>query len=216
MHKYISFEGVPAAGKSYLTEMVSNHLESQTMFEIVEENPFLEKFYQDPEHWSFQTEIYFLANRYMQLKQVNGMLNNNEIVVSDYHILKNLIFAEINLVGEELKKYRQLFNVMIDGFAMPNIIVYVDAEIDEISRRIKIRNREIEKDISTEYLEKLIQSYKKVLSPSNVEKYYPGTKLIRIDANRVDFIKDKNRLPELYDLINNALYSNGFMYQEMK
>lgn len=213
--KYIALEGVMGTGKTTLTKFVSEHLKTSTMYEIVEENPFLERFYQDPEHWSFQTECFFLCNRYMQLKQVKERLESGEIIVGDYHIMKNLIFAELTLKGDELSKYRELYNVMIDGFPYPDIIVYSEAELDEILRRINLRGRKMEKDISPDYISQLIESYKDKMELDNLEKFYPGTQLIKINANEVDFYRDPSKLGELYNLIDNAVENKDIKYQEL-
>jgi deoxyguanosine kinase len=212
---YISFESVIGTGKTVLTEKLSNHLQSETMYEIVEENPFLEKFYQDPEHWSFQTECFFLCNRYMQLKKIKKMLEEDKKIVSDYHILKNLIFAQITLEKEELKKYKKLFKIMVEDFELPNIIIYSEASLKEIQRRINKRGREMEKEISPDYLNKLIEAYKKVMNPENIQKYYPGTQLIKIDADKIDFIKQPKRLEDLYEMVNNAKEDQHLLYQEL-
>lgn len=213
--KYIALEGVMGTGKTTLTKFISEHLKASTMYEIVEENPFLEKFYQNPEHWSFQTECFFLCNRYMQLKEVKERLESCELLVGDYHIMKNLIFAENTLTGEELSKYRQLYNVMIDGFPYPDIIVYSEANLNEILRRIGLRGRKMEKDISPDYISNLIASYNDKMRLENLEKFYPGTQLIKINANKVDFYRSPSKLNELYELINNALNNEDIKYQEL-
>lgn len=212
---YISFESVIGTGKTYLTNKLSGHLGSETMYEIVEENPFLEKFYQDPEHWSFQTECFFLCNRYMQLKKVTNMLEEGKVVVSDYHILKNLIFAQLTLGGEELDKYKKMYATMIEGFKVPNIIIYSEAGLEEIQRRINKRGRLMEKNLSPEYLTNLIDSYKKVMDPDNIQKHYPGTQLIKINADNVDFCKSPERLNDLYKLVDKTKEDKSLLYQEL-
>ena len=213
--KYIALEGVMGTGKTTLTKFISEHLQSSTMYEIVEENPFLEKFYQDPDHWSFQTECFFLCNRYMQLKQIVDRLDSGKPLIGDYHVMKNLIFAELTLKGDELIKYRELYNVMIDGFPYPDIIVYSEAELDEILRRINLRGRKIEKDISPDYIYNLINSYKKKMDLKNLEKFYPGTQLIKINADKVDFFREPSKLNELYKLIDNAINDENIKFQEL-
>lgn len=218
--KYISCEGCIGVGKTTLTNAILEHLEksvnTKPIFEIVNENPFLEKFYEDPEHWGFQTESYFLINRYMQLKKVKNMIENGNTVVSDYHILKNLIFAELNLKGDELKKYRKLYNTMIDGFKLPDIIIYSDIGIEEVVRRINLRGREMEKDISKDYLQKLIDMYKSVMDLEKLEYHYPGTQLIKVDADKVNFFKNPVKFDELFRLVDNALKDENIKFQELE
>lgn len=213
---YIAFEGVMGTGKTTLTKFVAEHLKAKTMYEIVEENPFLEKFYKDPKHWSLQTEVFFLCNRYMQLKKIQEELNKKNLIIGDYHIMKNLIFAEITLEGEELKKYRQLYNVMIDGFNYPDIVVYSEASANEILRRIRIRGRNMEKDIDKVYIENLIELYKDKMSLENLRKHYPGTQLIKINADKIDFYKDPGRIEDLYRLIDIAIGDNSVIFQVLE
>lgn len=213
--KFIAIEGVMGTGKTTLTRFISEHLSSETMYEIVEENPFLEKFYRDPEHWAFQTEAFFLCNRYMQLKQIRSHLEQGNMLVSDYHIMKNLIFAELTLNGEELKKYRNMYNMMIDGFPYPDIIVYSEASLKEILRRINLRGRKMEKDISHQYIENLINAYKNKMNSEILDTYYPGTQLIKINADKIDFYRTPEKLTELYNLIKVAVNDKSVKYQEL-
>lgn len=214
--KYIVAEGVPGGGKTTIAEFVANHLNSSIMYEIVEENPFLEKFYQDPNHWGFQTECFFLCNRYMQLKDIQRRLEGELTVVGDYHIMKNLIFAGLTLKGEELEKYKQLYKTMIQGFPYPDIIIYSDANLDEIMRRINLRGRKMEEGIDSGCIDSLISSYKENLDLNNLNKNYPGTQLIRINSDSIDFFKNPEKLNELYSLVDNAIKDENLLYQELK
>src|SRR5690625_4224336 len=191
---YIAFEGVMGTGKTTLTKMISSRLGYKTMFEIVEENPFLEKFYQDPEHWSFQTECFFLCNRYMQLKQVRDMLESGKNVIGDYHIMKNLIFAGITLEGEELEKYNDLYYTMIEGFRLPDIVVYSEASLEEVKRRINLRGRKMEQDIEDSYLLDLINAYKEQMDVENQMEKYTGTKLLKIDSVSINIYDNPETL----------------------
>lgn len=212
MGSYIVFEGVMGTGKTTLTKMLSSKLGYKTMFEIVEENPFLEKFYQDPEHWSFQTECFFLCNRYMQLKQVRDMLEDGKNVIGDYHIMKNLIFAGITLKGEELEKYKDLYHTMLEGFKLPDIIVYSEASLEEVKRRIGLRGRKMEQDIEDSYLLDLINAYKEQMDVENLMEKYPGTKLIKIDSDSIDFYETPEKLNCLQQSILKAK-QGGVGYQ---
>lgn len=214
--KYIACEGVIGTGKTTITNFLSEYLKTNVLYEIVEENPFLEKFYQDPEFWSFQTECFFLCNRYSQLKQVKEDVSSGNTVIGDYHIMKNLIFAELNLKDEELAKYKDLYKTMVSGFDYPDIIVYSDASLEETMRRIRLRDRSIEKNIDEKYIESLVHSYKEKMKIENILKEYPGTQLIKIHSDSVDFFKTPERLHELYKKVSNAIEDPTLIFQELK
>jgi deoxyguanosine kinase len=212
---FFAIDGCIGVGKTTITKFISEKFGMETMFEIVEENPFLEKFYNDPKHWAFQTETFFLCNRYKQLQEVMKSIQSGKNLVSDYHISKNLIFASLNLSEEENKKYKKLFNVFIEGFTHPNIIIYSEASLEEILRRIKLRGRIIEKGIDPNYLSDLINSYKKVMNFKNLEKRYPGVQMIKINANKVDFVENPERLECLYNAVCKAMTDRELKYQEI-
>lgn len=154
---FIAVEGPIGAGKTTLASMLSEKLSLSLVKEIVEENPFLDKFYDEKDEWSFQLEMFFLCNRYKQLEDTEKKyLHHHMPVVSDYHIYKNLIFAERTLEGKKLEKYRKIYQLLTEDLPKPNVIIYIRASLPTLLERIKKRGRPFEQEMDKQYLEQLI------------------------------------------------------------
>ena len=149
---FITVEGPIGIGKTSLARAISERFQFALLKEIVDENPFLGKFYDNIEEWSFQTEMFFLCNRYKQLGDINEhYLSKDKSVVADYHIMKNLIFAQRTLNEQEYKKYLDIYQILTKDMPKPNVIIYLNASLDTLLKRIKMRGREVEKNISPLY-----------------------------------------------------------------
>ena len=143
---FITVEGSIGVGKTSLAKEISTHMQLHLLKEIVDENPFLGKFYEDIDEWSFQTEMFFLCNRYKQLEDINiKYLNQRKPVVADYHIFKNVIFASRTLKDSQYDKYMQIYRILTQDMPVPNVIVYLTASLETLQRRIAMRGREFEK-----------------------------------------------------------------------
>ena len=143
---FITVEGPIGVGKTSLAKEISTHMQLHLLKEIVDENPFLGKFYEDIDEWSFQTEMFFLCNRYKQLEDINiKYLNQRKPVVADYHIFKNVIFASRTLKDSQYDKYMQIYRILTQDMPVPNVIVYLTASLETLQKRIAMRGREFEK-----------------------------------------------------------------------
>ncbi|KWX87411.1 deoxyguanosine kinase [Paenibacillus riograndensis] len=187
---FIAVEGPIGAGKTTLATMLAGELQLPVIKEIVEENPFLDKFYQNMDDWSFQLEMFFLCNRYKQLEDtVNQYINKGKPVISDYHIYKNLIFGERTLKGTKREKYREIYHVLTDDLPKPDIILYIRADLDTLLARIAKRGRQFEEDIAPAYLQQLIEDYDAAMASLALTE--PSTVIVTIDGNHVDFVENK-------------------------
>jgi deoxyguanosine kinase len=196
---FISVEGPIGIGKTTISTALASSYNAYLLKEIVEENPFLEKFYNDPEHWAFQTEVFFLCNRFKQLERVEQILSEGQTVISDYHIFKNLLFAKRTLKEKDYSKYEVLFNTLLEGLPKPDIVIYSNASLETIMSRIKKRGRIIEKGIDPEYIQQLSDDYR--TSFNNIETFLPGTSVLEIDGDSVDFVANPEKIEELiYEL----------------
>ena len=157
---FITVEGPIGVGKTSLAKEISTHMQLHLLKEIVDENPFLGKFYEDIDEWSFQTEMFFLCNRYKQLEDINiKYLNQRKPVVADYHIFKNLIFASRTLKDSQYDKYMQIYRILTQDMPVPNVIVYLTASLETLQKRIAMRGREFEKNMDPNYLLQLTKDY---------------------------------------------------------
>ncbi|AIQ46353.1 MULTISPECIES: deoxynucleoside kinase [unclassified Paenibacillus] len=187
---FIAVEGPIGAGKTTLTTMLAEELGLPVVKEIVEENPFLDKFYQNMDDWSFQLEMFFLCNRYKQLEDtVTEYIEKGKPVISDYHIYKNLIFSERTLKGTKRDKYREIYHVLTDDLPKPDIILYIRADLDTLLKRIAKRARAFEEEISKAYLQQLIEDYDDAMAQLAVRE--PSTVIVTIDGNKVDFVENQ-------------------------
>lgn len=158
---FITVEGPIGVGKTSLAKEISTHMQLHLLKEIVDENPFLGKFYEDIDEWSFQTEMFFLCNRYKQLEDINiKYLNQRKPVVADYHIFKNVIFASRTLKDSQYDKYMQIYRILTQDMPVPNVIVYLTASLETLQKRIAMRGREFEKNMDPNYLLQLTKDYR--------------------------------------------------------
>lgn len=193
---FIAVEGAIGAGKTTLATMLSAHFDFPLLKEIVEENPFLDKFYQNIEEWSFQLEMFFLCNRYKQLEDTAlKYVSRQQPVISDYHIYKNLIFAQRTLKGVKLDKYRQIYHLLTDDLPKPNIIVYIKADLATLLNRIQKRGRSFEQDIDPAYLEQLTLDYEEAFA--HFREHDPNTAIITVDGNEMDFVEHPEHFAQI-------------------
>ena len=191
---FIAIEGPIGVGKSSLAHRLSKTFGFYEEKEIVDENPFLSDFYDDIEKWSFQTEMFFLCNRYKQIRDIESL---NQGIVSDYHIHKNKIFAKNTLDAKEFDKFSRIFDILTEDIEMPNTIIFLDADLDVLKRRIAKRNRSFEHQIEDSYLLNLKKDYLSFYETLKNE----GVNVILIDTSDLDFVQDESD----YQLILNQI-----------
>lgn len=201
---FITVEGPIGIGKTSLARAISERFQFALLKEIVDENPFLGKFYEDIEEWSFQTEMFFLCNRYKQLGDINEhYISKNQPVVADYHILKNLIFAQRTLNEQEYKKYLEIYQILTKDMPKPNVIIYLNASLDTLLKRIKLRGREIERNISPLYLEQLSLDYEQAML--HFEQQHPEIPVLRFSGDDLDFVKNEEDLEMIITELTGSL-----------
>lgn len=206
---FITIEGPIGVGKTSLSKIISETFGFHLLKEIVDENPFLDKFYEDINEWSFQTEMFFLCNRYKQLNDIKKyILKNSNPVIADYHIFKNLIFAKRTLQSIEFKKYQEIYRILTKDMVSPNVVVYLYASVDTLMDRIALRGREFEKNISKEYMQQLVDDYHEFIL--TFEKENPNTPVIRFNGDYMDFVHNKTDLQKILDEIEETLEKRGF------
>jgi len=201
---FIAIEGPIGAGKTSLASKLANYFKFQILKEIVEENPFLDKFYDNIEEWSFQTEMFFLCNRYKQLEDIERKyLDNGKPVIADYHILKNIIFARRTLQKDKLEKYEQIYKILTKDVAIPNVMIYIHASLDTLLKRIECRGRDIEHNIQPEYLMQLSNDYDEYMN--HFERLHPHVPLIRINGDETDFVTHQKDLLDIMEQVKSKL-----------
>ncbi|MCU5746638.1 deoxynucleoside kinase [Staphylococcus sp. SQ8-PEA] len=181
---FIAIEGPIGVGKTSLAHQLSKTLDFEEEREVVENNPFLSDFYDDISKWSFQTEMFFLCNRY---KQVQDLAQSNKGVVSDYHIFKNKIFAHNTLTTTEFNKFKRIYDILTEDLIMPNIVVFLDADLRVLKTRIAKRNRSFEHQIEDNYLLQLQDDYASFYRSLQAQ----DVKTLYINTSHLDFVNNK-------------------------
>jgi len=192
---YIAVEGVIGAGKTTLATLLSEKLNADLVLEQFEINPFLEKFYKDRRRYAFQTQIFFLVNRYIQQQNLLQANLFKQYLVSDYIFEKDRIFASINLEGDELKLYEALASQLEKNILKPDLVIYLQSSVDRLMENIRKRDRTFERNIQRSYIEQLNEAYNHFFFA------YKTTPLLIVNTNEIDFLNNKEDLDNLIELI---------------
>ncbi|CAM3724658.1 deoxynucleoside kinase [Alkalicoccus chagannorensis] len=201
---FIAVEGAIGVGKTSLAQKLSRKYDYHLLNEIVDENPFLSKFYEDIDEWSFQTEMFFLCNRFKQLEDLyTTHLQKGYPVVSDYHIFKNHLFARQTLKEAHLEKYERIYHILTNDLPRPNVIVYLHASLDTLLQRIQKRGRDMEQSIDPAYLAQLSHDYDQLMRDH--QRVYPEIPVISISGDELDFVENEQDFERITDQLEEAL-----------
>lgn len=194
LYKFITIEGNIGAGKTTLAKLLTEEYGGQIILERFD-NPFLSKFYEEPNKYAFQLEMSFLLERYQQLHRFFSTPDIfSRFTVSDYMFTKSLLFAKINLSSEEYTLYRHFFHLINKKLPDPDVIFYLHAESDALMRNIRKRGRPYEQGISRQYLQKIEKMYFEYF------KQLPEQKVVVINVNDIDWVSDVFAYKELLSL----------------
>jgi len=190
-------EGNIGAGKTTLATKMAADMNARLILEQFADNPFLPKFYEDPEKHAFPLELSFLAERYRQLKEE---LTKQDLfqpkIISDYFFLKSLIFAKANLSPAEYELYTKLFHIINDSLPKPDLFVYLYHDVEQLLANIRKRGREYEQNISADYLVRIQSSYFEYI------RQLPTQRTLIIDVNTLDFANNKAHYDHIVNMIN--------------
>ena len=190
--KYIAVEGAIGAGKTSLAIKLKERLNAQLIVEQFEVNPFLEKFYNERNRYAFQTQMFFLVNRYKQQQALHQENLFSEYIVADYIFEKDKIFAYLNLNGEELKLYESVFPLLFKNLRQPDLVVYLQSSVDRLMYNIKKRSRQIERNLTRGYIEELSEAY------NDFFFRYATTPLLIVNTTEMDFVNNQKDFEELF------------------
>ena len=201
---YLVIEGNIGAGKTTLAQMISEKYQTKLVLEQFADNPFLPKFYENQEQYSFPLEMAFLAERYNQLnRELSHFDLFSPFTVSDYYFMKSLIFAQNTLQPDEYNLYRQFFTIIYDKMPKPDLYVYLHKNTDLLLRNIALRGRDYETYITKEYLEKITQGY---FSYFKQQSDFP---ILILDTNDIDFVTQSVDFEKIVQFIFNKPYNKG-------
>jgi len=189
--RYIAIEGVIGAGKTTLATMLGETLAGNVVLEQFAENPFLKDFYQDPERYAFQTQIFFLLTRYKQQRQLFQADLFHRFLVTDYIFEKDKIFAYLNLENEELRLYETLVSNIEHNIPTPDLVVYLQSSVPRLMEHIKDRARAFEADMSESYIRDLNEAYNYFFFR------YKTTPLLIVNTTELDFVNNGDHYEDL-------------------
>ena len=207
---FIAVEGPIGAGKTTLANLLNEHFGYTLLREIVEENPFLAKFYTNINEYALQTEAFFLFNRVKQLEDIQkNVLSKSGGVVSDYHIVKNLIFAGLTLDNNQFHRYKQVYNIFVNDLPQPDIVIYLNSDTDTLMRRIAHRDRNFERQMDRNYIDSLRNEYKYYFNPLSIKHNFIGKEpiIIEIDNSNLDFLNNMSDRQFVIDKVEEAMLS---------
>ena len=195
-YHFITIEGNIGAGKTTLAHLLARKLDARLILEEFADNPFLPKFYENPRQYAFPLELFFMAERFKQLKEI---LQTNDlfqrVTVSDYLFTKCLLFAKVTLPEEEFKLYQKLFDIIHQQLVQPEILIYLHSPIARLQANIRKRNREYEQKIPDEYLLNIQETYTSYIKQHNVKTLF-------VDASNADFLGNEQHLQVILDALD--------------
>ena len=194
--KYIVVEGPIGVGKTSLAKLLANEFQARTVFEKVEDNPFLPKFYKSRETYAFQNQTFFLLNRYQQQMALSQQDLFNQNTIADYLFAKDQIFASLTLTREELNLYQQIYALLNARIPRPDLVVYLQARPEVLYKRVKKRDKKYERNITFEYLAEVASAYNQFFF------HYDETPLLVVNTSEIDFVSSSKDLADLIKEIN--------------
>ena len=201
-YNHLAIEGNIGSGKTTLATMLAKEYDVRLILEKFSDNPFLPKFYKDPEKHAFPLELFFMAERYHQLKKNKEQDIFKPQKISDYFFVKSKLFAKNNLQIDEKQLFDRFFDIIFSSLENPDLVVYLYSSIDRLKKNIIKRGRSFELDISKDYLSNIQQNYLDYLRKQSL---FP---VLLLDVTNVDFVKDQTVYNSIKRAINNT-YSVG-------
>ena len=201
---YIAIEGPIGVGKTSLSKLMAKKLGARLVLEEFDDNPFLPDFYIDPERYAFQTQLFFLLQRYRQqhdLRQVDMFQN---LVLTDYMFVKDRLFASLNLNEKEMQLYDTLANLLEKNIIKPDLVIYLQGSTNSLMRKISARGREMETKITYEYIDALSQVYTEYFFR------YQDTPLVIINTDNIDFVDKEKDLDEIIKFIRKPVIGTKY------
>jgi deoxyadenosine/deoxycytidine kinase len=204
-YNFITIEGNIGAGKTTLAHLLSKHYNARLILEEFAENPFLPKFYENRQQYAFPLELFFMAERYKQMKellQTKDMFHH--LTISDYLFTKCLLFAKVNLPEQEYLLYQKLFEIINPQLIQPDLLIFLHAPISKLKENIKKRNRSYEQSIDPDYLFSLQEIYAQYIRQHNIKTLF-------IDVSNADFLGNEKHMEALLEALDKD-YENDQNY----
>tara|TARA_Y100000590_G_C15318406_1_gene862989 strand:- start:108 stop:752 length:645 start_codon:yes stop_codon:yes gene_type:complete len=196
---HICIEGTIGVGKTSLAKRLASKLDAKLILEKFEENPFLKDFYSNRDRYAFQTQLFFLLSRYKQQQDLQQVNIFTKAIISDYMFDKDRLFAALNLSDSELDLYNRIANELQKNIVYPDLVIFLQSDIDRLMYNIELRGREFEKDMERNYIEELNQVYCEYFFR------YEKSPLLIINSSDIDFVNNDDDLNEIINFMKNPI-----------
>lgn len=200
---YLAVEGPIGVGKTSLVELLSERCEGVKLLEDVN-NPFLGDFYKDRPGTAFQTQLYFLLSRFKQQQDLLQRGLFEKLVIADYAFPKDRVFAYLNLTDDELALYNKLYDLLEPQVRVPDLVLYLVADVETCMRRVRHRQRPIERHLAEDYLGQLIDAY------NHYFHYYDRSPLLVVDTRHIDFVHHTQDFEDLLAVLSRPVRGTEF------
>ena len=201
-YTFITIEGNIGAGKTTLANLLAERLNARLILEEFADNPFLAKFYENPAQYAFSVELFFMAERYKQQKDLVGQQDMfRTLTISDYLFTKCLLFAKVNLPDDEFRLYQRLFDIMHHQMIQPELLIYLHSPVSKLQENIKKRNRPYEQNIQNDYLYNIQQTYTHYIKQHNMKTLF-------VDTSNADFTGNPQHLDAILQALEKE-YEDG-------
>jgi len=201
---YIAIEGPIGVGKTSLVKLISEQLGARVVLESFEDNPFLADFYEEPEQYAFQTQLFFLLQRYQQQQDLRQVDMFHNLLITDYMFVKDRLFASLNLKDKEMTLYDTVANLLERNIVSPDLVIYLQADTATLMKNISKRGRKFEKNVAFEYIDALNQVYNEYFFR------YQDTPLLIINTNGIDFVGNPKDLEEVVKILRQPISGTKF------
>ncbi|PLX23993.1 MAG: hypothetical protein C0599_03195 [Salinivirgaceae bacterium] len=208
-YKYIVIEGNIGSGKTTLTQKMCDHFNAKGIFEQFVDNPFLPRFYENPDRYALQLELSFLVERFRQLKDELESSLFHQSLIADYYLKKSLVFAAETLDDDDYKLYSGIFHTMFSNLPKPDLYIYLHNKPEQLLKNIAHRGRTYESNISAEYLAKIQQSYFRYF------KQVTDFPVVVVDCDQLDFVQNQEDYQIMLE-IPRKKYKKGFQIYEFQ
>ena len=189
--RYLAIEGPPCVGKTELARLLGRSMKARLVLEEAEENPFLPLFYENPEHYGFQTQVFFMLHRYRQQQDLHQMDLFESTVVSNYLFARSGIYAHVCLNDAELSLYERMAETLHEKVPSPDLVIYLHNSTDSLLQRVRKQTPSYERLMTESYLARLVEAY------THFFFHYTESPLLIINVSQVDFVRNPAGLEEL-------------------
>ena len=201
---YLAIEGPIGVGKTSLANLMSEKLSARLVLEKFEENPFLQDYYEDPDRFAFQVQLFFLLQRYQQQQELRQVDMFHNLLISDYMFVKDRLFASLNLNERDLVLYETVAAHLEKNIINPDLVIYLQADTETLMKNVAKRGRDFEKNLSWDYLDAVNQVYSEYFFS------YQDTPLVIINTNDIDFVENEDDLKEVIQYIREPVTGTKF------